>query len=328
MNITNSKTTLVSVVTPTYNRKNMMLRAVESVWEQTYRPIEMIVVDDGSTDGTEEIAKNFNDKITKDPFFTFIYVKQKNQGPEMARNKGIKLSRGQYIRFLDSDDWLSPEATKNQMAILIKTGAEVCYGNWQDRFADKNDKDMISLSAGEMSDPIESLLAHKWCPPFCYLMKKKTAIESGGWRKGYKGIDDHDWILRIAYTGARFVHLNKDVGYYCQHSGMRISRDDKATWNLSLKKIIFNSIEWLDKNNAWTEERREALAMSLFYHARRFHKSNNKQQFQECISKLEQIAPYYRPPGFIYPYLTPLVGYDLAETIRQFFRHLIGRTIG
>lgn len=90
-----------SVVIPSYNRSGMTADAVNSVLSQTFRDFEIIVVDDGSTDDTEEALRRFSDRIT--------YHKQKNAGVASARNKGISLSSGSYICYLDSDDLWHPD---------------------------------------------------------------------------------------------------------------------------------------------------------------------------------------------------------------------------
>lgn len=93
--------TKYSVIMPTYNRARFIVRAIESVLSQTCQDFEIIVVDDGSTDDTEAVLRPYVDRIR--------YVRQSNQGSAAARNRGIRESHGQYIAFLDSDDWWYPD---------------------------------------------------------------------------------------------------------------------------------------------------------------------------------------------------------------------------
>jgi len=98
----------VSVIIPTYNREKYVARAVDSVLAQTYRDFEIIIVDDGSTDQTQQVLAGYGDRIR--------YVYQENAGPGAARNLGIRISTGEYLAFLDSDDmWM--------LAFLQKTVA-------------------------------------------------------------------------------------------------------------------------------------------------------------------------------------------------------------
>ena len=101
---------LVSVIIPTYNRAQYICEAVDSVLAQTYRNIEVIVVDDGSTDNTEEILRQYDSKIK--------YVFQNNAGPSAARNNGIKQARGDLLAFLDSDDIWLPEKLERQVQLM------------------------------------------------------------------------------------------------------------------------------------------------------------------------------------------------------------------
>ncbi len=115
---------LISVVIPAYNRAHMVGRAIMSVLTQTYRNLELIVVDDGSSDNTEEIVKGFNDDRV------FYLKHEKNKGGSAARNTGIKAARGNYIALLDSDDeWLEDKLEKQIDKLLSspeKVGVVYC----------------------------------------------------------------------------------------------------------------------------------------------------------------------------------------------------------
>ena len=105
----------VSVVVPTYNRAELLQRSIKSILAQTVLPLEIIVVDDGSTDHTPNVCAGFGESIR--------YVRQENQGLAMARNAGIRASRGDWIAFCDSDDLWRPRKLELQLAVLDSTGA-------------------------------------------------------------------------------------------------------------------------------------------------------------------------------------------------------------
>ncbi|MBD5548884.1 MAG: glycosyltransferase family 2 protein [Lachnospiraceae bacterium] len=112
---------LVSVIMPTYNRGMTIKRSIDSVLKQSYEKIELIIVDDGSSDNTTEIVKSYHDGRIK------LISLDRNSGANVARNKGINVAKGKYIAFQDSDDeWL-----ENKLEIQIKymeeTGKKVCY---------------------------------------------------------------------------------------------------------------------------------------------------------------------------------------------------------
>jgi len=107
---------LVSVIIPSYNGIQYLEQAVSSVIKQTHKKLECIIVDDGSTDNTYQLCQNL---IKKDSRIKYIY--QRNGGPGSARNKGIKESKGDWIQFLDSDDWLNEDKIRFQLEYFCRT---------------------------------------------------------------------------------------------------------------------------------------------------------------------------------------------------------------
>jgi glycosyltransferase involved in cell wall biosynthesis len=108
---------LISVIIPTYNRAQQTIAAIESVLAQTYGCVEIIVVDDGSTDGTRDAIETCAAQATDDSA-TIRYFCQTNQGPSVARNEGIARARGEYVAFLDSDDVWLPEKLERQVEAM------------------------------------------------------------------------------------------------------------------------------------------------------------------------------------------------------------------
>jgi glycosyltransferase involved in cell wall biosynthesis len=105
--------TAVSVIIPTYNRGYILSQAIESVLAQTMRDFELIIVDDGSTDGTSDIVRGFSDS-------RIHYIQQANAGPGMARNRGVAEASSQYVSFLDSDDLWTPDKLSRCLTFLSK----------------------------------------------------------------------------------------------------------------------------------------------------------------------------------------------------------------
>lgn len=112
---------LVSVIIPTHNRVALLPQAMDSVRAQTYRPVELIVADDGSTDGTDALVQQWAEAHDSDGRFAVRYLHQEQGGCGAARNLGLINCRGQYVQLLDSDDYLHPE----RFRILVKAAAEV-----------------------------------------------------------------------------------------------------------------------------------------------------------------------------------------------------------
>lgn len=110
----------ISVVIPVYNGMTYLAAALDSVFSQTYLPSEVIVIDDGSTDGTAQVVAQY-------PRVKYFY--QANQGASVSRNQGISLAQGDYIAFLDADDLWLPDKLALQIAVLQKTPADLVLGH-------------------------------------------------------------------------------------------------------------------------------------------------------------------------------------------------------
>lgn len=111
---------LVSVIIPTYNRAGLIARSAKSVLNQTYQNLVLIIVDDGSTDNTEEVVKSLDDKRV-------IYIKQPNSGACAARNNGIVHAKGEFIAFHDSDDVWHEDKLEKQIKCLKETRADLVF---------------------------------------------------------------------------------------------------------------------------------------------------------------------------------------------------------
>ncbi|MCH4552099.1 glycosyltransferase family 2 protein [Aestuariibaculum lutulentum] len=118
--------TMVSIVTPAYNSEKYIIETIQSVLNQTYQNWEWIIVDDGSTDNTVNIVKEF---ISKDSRIKLFQLKS-NLGPALARNKGIEEAKGDFIAFLDSDDIWKPDKLEKQIAFMKTEKCDVCFSSY------------------------------------------------------------------------------------------------------------------------------------------------------------------------------------------------------
>jgi glycosyltransferase involved in cell wall biosynthesis len=114
---------LFSVIIPTYNREDSIADSLQSVVKQTYRPIELVIIDDGSTDNTETLISEFKQKHESDELKVYYYRKE-NGGVGSARNMGMSKATGEYVQFLDSDDTIHPERLSILKAEFDKSGAD------------------------------------------------------------------------------------------------------------------------------------------------------------------------------------------------------------
>jgi glycosyltransferase involved in cell wall biosynthesis len=198
-----TSTLLVSVVIPTYNRAGTIARAVDSVLAQTWRPLEVIVVDDGSTDQTGEILADYGDRIR--------LIRQNNRGPGAARNTGIQAASGQIISFLDSDDIWLPDKTERQVNLLQRTyvaGVRCCVCNA--RMVTGAGQATTSfgvawlnpaIAEGLWRNPTEILLTRFLLFNQVVAVWREALDQTGYFRTDLNILEDYDMALRLSLTG-------------------------------------------------------------------------------------------------------------------------------
>ena len=198
-----SKQPVVSVVIPTYNRAELVLRAINSVLGQTYQNLEIVVVDDYSQDNTEEVVTAIKDKRIN------YHRHDSNQGGSAARNTGIEQARGQYIAFLDSDDvWLS-QKLELQLAIATQTqNPVVSYTKFQ-----KSDRVFYqpSILPKRGKKPTESVADYLWLRGgevlTSTLLVSCSLAKYHLFQTGLPKHQDLDFVLRLGYSNAEFIFI-------------------------------------------------------------------------------------------------------------------------
>lgn len=200
---------MVSIIIPTYNRAHIVTRAIDSALNQSYKDIEIIVVDDGSTDHTEEIIRTNYKQVVK-------YILQPNKGAPAARNLGFNISQGQYVNFLDSDDYFLPENIKLKVEAFE---ADHSLG-WvfSDSYYVENTEDIKYIRNPVIKNNISSLISEnyffnlmllnmgKLAHTNTVLLRRNCVKEIGGWDTSLSALQDNDFFIRISkgYHG-RFI---------------------------------------------------------------------------------------------------------------------------
>lgn len=187
-------TPFISIVIPTYNRARFLGRSVRSVLNQTYKNFEVIVADDASTDDTAEIIKTFKDDRIR-------YIRhESNAGAAAARNTGIKVSRGEYVAFQDSDDEWLPEKLEKQMALFeqVSTETGVVYtGFWRVRNNQKTyiPPDGIKQKEGYIH---RELLKRNFVSTQTVVVKKECLEKSGLFDERLPRLQDWELFIRLS----------------------------------------------------------------------------------------------------------------------------------
>lgn len=218
---------LVSIVIPCYNAERWVPKAIQSALGQTYVNTQVIVVDDGSTDGSLEVIKQFDGKIN--------WLSTSNRGPCAARNMGLKAARGEWIQFLDADDLLHPDkltlslkSCENYTSVEFVWAPHVSIGeefspNGSEVRARKPLDTQVTLSTN-------ALLAHY--APSTAMFRRKFLERVGEWDESLKRWVDLEYHARIAALLPCYARLGKPLYFYRQHSGERISNSNRNHSNI------------------------------------------------------------------------------------------------
>lgn len=203
---------LVSVIVPTYNRKNYVQEAIDSILAQSFTDYEIIVVDDGSTDGTGEALAKYGDKIR--------YYYQENRGESAARNKGARLAQGKYLAFLDSDDLWLPDKLSVQIQFLeerpdvgMTFSPALCIYDSQVLHQEPlpSTKDVQSLD-------FEDIITGWHTCPSGVVIRKAVFDSIGGFDESIRFAEDWDLWLRVALI-ANISGISRPLAKMRLHSG-------------------------------------------------------------------------------------------------------------
>ncbi|MDJ0555185.1 MAG: glycosyltransferase [Microcoleaceae cyanobacterium MO_207.B10] len=208
-NIFNPVVPRVSVIIATYNNAHYILEAIASVLNQTYTSYEIIVIDDGSTDNTRQVLEPYLDKIR--------YVYQENQGVSHARNLGLEMARGEFIAFLDADDFFLSDKLAKQVSIFdARPSLGIVHSGWR-LVNEKGEKiSDIELWHGSLELDLETWVV--WKPVTISMMFRKSWIKSaGGFNTRWHHGEDIDLVLRLSMNGCEAVWLPKVTYCYRQH---------------------------------------------------------------------------------------------------------------
>ncbi len=198
---------LVSTIIPVHNRPRMLVECIRSVLEQDYRPIEIIVVDDGSTDSTSDVIQHMVGQHSE-----IQSVKIKNSGPGVAREWGRMRAKGEYIQYLDSDDLLMPTKFSAQVAALKNNPqCDVAYGKMDTIVKDEPLTGVAKRATGELHKAMFPLVLHySWWGTSVPLYRRKVTDKIGPWM-AISNEEDWEYDCRVAASGGRLIYVDQFV---------------------------------------------------------------------------------------------------------------------
>jgi glycosyltransferase involved in cell wall biosynthesis len=216
-----------SIIIPTHNRANLLRECLDSVAAQTYRPLEIIVADDGSTDDTESVVTSFRNQIRRLPDLAVVHLRLPHGGAPTARNAGLASATGEFIQYVDSDDLLHPRKTELQVAAFTAhPEVEFVWGEY------------LQFEGPAPTNPeyrTETVLRETRCfqtprwwqeiPGMVHLgmFRRQACSRIGPWSESLARWQDIDYMIRFARLRPRIARVNAVLYYLRNHAGGRIS---------------------------------------------------------------------------------------------------------
>jgi glycosyltransferase involved in cell wall biosynthesis len=287
----------VTVMIPAYNAESSIRETIESVLNQTVKPGKIVVVDDGSTDGTRAIIESYGDRVH--------LMVQKNQGPSVARNWSIGTIESDFVSFVDADDIMEPTRMEKQLKAFAETpDAVLCY-NGMRQF---NDQGFLrDLSA----PPLDTLKYHlrfhnPGITPSTMMVRRSTYLEAGGFNTSLRGIEDWEFLVRVSRVGP-FCVVDEPLTLY-RVSDASLSSHAERIYQEVERMVDSLLLDGLSGISRWVWRRRilSFQAMKAAFTLRASDKTS-----EELHYLLKSIATW---PS---PFWTPIRFAALAVTLRN-----------
>jgi hypothetical protein len=289
---------LVSTIIPVYNRPAQLSEAVASVLGQDYRPIQIIIVDDGSTDGvTRETARSLADTYTG----VIQVATQANAGPGAAREHGRQLAQGEFIQYLDSDDLLLPgKFTAQVTALRAHPQADVAYGITYLRDASGHLITAPHKDTGKvLATMFPSFLNTRWWETATSLYRASVCAKAGPWTT-LSLEEDWEYDCRIASLGGRLVWCPVPVSEHRDHGGVRLSRGTALDPNRQRQRATAHGLIYqhaLAYGLSPADPEMQAFSRSLFLLARQCGAAGLLDESRQLLQLARQAAGSNRGRG-------------------------------
>lgn len=258
-------TPLVSIIVPCFNAEAWLAETLESALAQTWPNKEIVVVNDGSTDNSLAIAQGFSPRGVK-------VLDQANRGASAARNHGLRLTRGEFIQFLDADDLLAPEKIARQIALLqqraVGTIASCAWGRFQ---KDPQSARFTDIAVFRDFKPLEFLcLAGEtgaMMHPSAWLISREVAERAGPWDETLSLNDDGEYFCRVALASSGIAYCSDETARSYYRSGLPGSLSQRRSEQA--RRSQYRSIELITAKLKATEDS-DRIRQACAGHWRRF----------------------------------------------------------
>ena len=312
---------LVSILIPCYNAERWIDQAIESALAQTWPEKEVIVIDDGSTDSSVDVIKTFDDRIR--------WETGPNRGGNVVRNRLLEQADGDWLQYLDADDYLLPNKIASQMRFLATAPqTDIVYGpvTLEHRYDDVVRREQLTIPA-----PHDEwvLLARWFLPQTGAALWRKVAIEDvGGWKPDQPCCQEHELYLRLLIAGKRFTHCVLGGAIYRQWSDQTVCKRDLREVHRRRLKIEQEAEDYLKKVGQLTPARLSAINQGRFEIARIAWRYDQALA-QGIMATVQRSHPEFIPVGNAAPWhyqlAWRLLGFPRAQQLADWRRRWFAR---
>jgi teichuronic acid biosynthesis glycosyltransferase TuaG len=246
---------IFSIIVPCFNSSKTLKKALESILEQDFNDYEIVVINDGSTDDTQKILDSYLTNLK------FKIIHQSNKGLGAARNEGIKIAVGEYICFLDSDDYWYPSKLQEVKKVFDDFNVDlVCH----DEFKVVGDQVLNVLKYGPYTSYEDLLFKGNCLSPSAVSVRKSILDLANGFSTTPQihGVEDYDLWMRLAKNGARFHYLHKPLGVFFIHSKNMSSSLDYRDREDFVLQTHFEKLEMSDPHIDRLVKKRKAIQLA------------------------------------------------------------------
>ena len=224
----------VSVIVPIYNTEKYLSRCIESLINQSEKDIEIILLNDGSTDKSEEVINSYKDKRIK-------YIKKENTGIGSTRNLGINKSKGEYLMFIDSDDYIDLKCVEKMYNYAIKNKSDLVISDFYKDYGNKLEEIKIQKFNGSSLKENPKIINYINLGP-CNKLYKKEILKDTYFEENLK-YEDAPFVIKALKNAHKITKINECLSYYVIHNNSQTTIRDKKIFDiLEISNIIKNTL--------------------------------------------------------------------------------------
>ena len=296
----------ISVVIPTFNRLWALPQAVESC-RSAGGNVEIVVIDDGSTDGTWDWLQAQQD---------IVAIRTDNWGKDWAVETALAAAKGEYVRFLDSDDWLCEDANADQLALARETGADLVAAGYEDYDEESGERHVNAWN--DCDDFIAQQLGEGWASHYSAFLFRRELIRGIPHRQDFALRDDRLFILEVALRQPRLAVYRQPAFVHRRHGGERLQytagfKRDLGYWtHIAIYRKVLGLLE---QRGELTPRRKQAAIRTLWPNVRSFAKAYPREA-AEVVDWIYRLDPQFVPP--VRPALAlayRLLGFAMTERL-------------